>query len=188
MPTPRTIRTIVLTGFMGAGKSTIGPMLARTLGWEFVDVDAVIEAQTGRSIAQIFAGLGEPAFRALEAEVIRDHVGQANLVLALGGGALEAETSRALIRTHASACLVFLDAPLDVLVTRCLEQPGAAERPVLADREGLQRRFSSRLPHYREAHLTISTAGLTPDEVVLKILGALARIGNVEQATRRMTI
>lgn len=181
---PRTIRTIVLTGFMGAGKSTIGPMLAQALGWEFVDADTLIEARAGKSIAQIFAEQGESAFRALEAEVIREHVSKANLVLALGGGALETEPTRALLRTHATACLVFLDAPLEVLVTRCLEQPGAAERPVLADREGLLRRFRARLPYYREAHLIVSTAGLSPDEVVVRIADAIAGASAEESATR----
>lgn len=181
---PQTIRTIVLTGFMGAGKSTIGPMLARVLGWEFVDADTAIEARTGKSIAKIFAELGEPAFRTLEAEVIREHVSQTNLVLALGGGALETEPTRALLHNYPTACLVFLDAPLDVLVTRCLEQPDAAERPVLADREGLLRRFHARLPLYREAHLTVSTAGLSTDEVVARITDALAGAGADEQAAR----
>lgn len=174
MPIPHTIRTIVLTGFMGAGKSTIGPALALELGWEFVDADAVIESRAGKPIAQIFAEQGEAAFRALEAEVIREQAAKQNLVLALGGGALETESTRALLQMHPSTLIVFLDAPLELLVTRCLEQAGAAERPVLADREQLLHRFQARLPHYRDAHLTVSTVGLTADEVVAKIADAVS--------------
>jgi shikimate kinase len=69
--------------------------------------------------------------------------------------------------------VIFLNAPLEVLVARCLAQPQAAERPVLADREGLRRRFEARLPHYRGAHLAVSTEGLVPEQVVDEILEAL---------------
>jgi shikimate kinase len=188
MQRPRTIRTIVLTGFMGAGKSTIGAMLARALRWEFLDADTAIESKSGMTVAEIFARDGEQSFRALEAEAIREHVGCANLVLALGGGALEAEATRTLLSTREHACLVFLDAPLEVLVARCLEQPGAAERPVLADRDGLLRRFNTRLPYYREAHLTISTEGLSPEEVVAKIMDAVEKRCPTEHAVRGTTI
>ncbi|HTV06730.1 MAG TPA: shikimate kinase [Acidobacteriaceae bacterium] len=176
---PPTIRTIVLTGFMGAGKSTIGGMLARTLGWEFLDADTVIEARAGKTVAEIFAQHGEEVFRALEVEaiveVVREHAGRRNLVLALGGGAVETEAIRKLFAAHRHACLVFLDAPLEVLVARCLAQPAAAERPVLADRDRLLRRFNERLPYYRGAHLTISTAGLSPGEVVARIMDVLGQ-------------
>lgn len=178
----------MLTGFMGAGKSTIGAMLARVLGWEFLDVDAVIEARARKSIAEIFEDEGEAVFRTIEAEAVGKHANGVNLVMALGGGALETEATRRLLTTHEHTCLVFLDAPLEVLVTRCQEQPGAAERPVLADRQGLLRRFNQRLPYYREAHLTIATAGLSPDDVVARILNAIGKTGAQEQATRGITI
>lgn len=179
---PRTIRTIVLTGFMGAGKSTIGARLAKALGWDFVDVDKIIEAREGKSIAEIFAEQGEPAFRTMEAEAIREQLGREGLVLSLGGGAIETQATRDLLFEHESACLVFLDAPLEVLVGRCLEQPDAAERPVLADREGLQRRFNARLPYYRQAHLTIPTSDVRPEQVVANILNEIqidSRIGEI---------
>jgi shikimate kinase len=173
MVIPRTIRTIVLTGFMGAGKSTIGALLAQALGWEFMDVDAAIEARAGKTIAEIFLEQGEAVFRGLEAEAIREHSLRENVVLALGGGALETETTRTFLASHGQTCLVFLNAPLEVLVARCLEQPAATERPVLADREGLLRRFNTRLPYYRDAHLTVSTEGLTQEEVVARILNSV---------------
>lgn len=180
MALPRELRTILLTGFMGAGKSTVGALLARRLGWEFLDADAVVEARAGKTIATIFTEEGEAAFRALEAGAIRDHAQRERLVLALGGGALEAESTREFLASLNGTGVIFLDAPLEVLVARCLTQPHAAERPVLADREGLRRRFEARLPHYRGAHLVVSTNGLSPAQVVDEILGSLRpRAGGV---------
>src|SRR5208337_4621708 len=132
---PVAVLRIVLTGFMGAGKSTIGKLLAQKLGWRLLDTDTVIEARTGSTIAQLFAQRGETAFRELETETIRDHAHAESLVLALGGGAIEAEATRQALADLEHACIVFLDAPLEVMVARCLAQPAAAERPVLADRE-----------------------------------------------------
>lgn len=160
---------------MGAGKSTVGALLAEKLSWAFVDVDTEIEARAGVTIAAIFAEKGEQTFRALEAETIRDLSRREKLVLALGGGALEAESTRTLWNGLERTCVVFLDAPLEVLVDRCLAQPGAAERPVLADRERLLRRFEARLPHYRAAHITLATQALAPAEVADRILDSIAK-------------
>lgn len=158
---------------MGAGKSTVGPLLAQRLNWNFLDSDTAIQAGAGTTIAEIFARQGEATFRALEAETIRQHALRENLVLALGGGAIETESTRKLLAKLDCACVLFLDAPLDILVARCLAQPLAAERPVLADREGLLQRYNARLPYYRDAHLTIMTTGLSPHAVVAKILQIL---------------
>lgn len=159
---------------MGAGKSTVGPLLAQSLGWSFLDADTAIEVRAGKTVAEIFAQQGEAAFRALEAEAIRQNAGRESLVLALGGGAIETASTREFLATLDRSCVVFLDAPLDTLVARCLSQPAAAERPVLADREGLLQRFNTRLPYYRSAHLTVTTAGLSPQAVVTRILESLA--------------
>src|SRR5271165_2856610 len=170
---PVTVRRIVLTGFMGAGKSTTGALLAQKLGWRFLDTDAVIEARSGNTIAQLFAQRGETAFRELETQTIRDHSQSERLVLALGGGAIEAEATRHALARLDHTCIIFLDAPLEVMVSRCLAQPAAAERPVLADRERLAARLTARLPHYRQAHLTIPTSKLSPQAVADQILEAL---------------
>jgi shikimate kinase len=182
MSLPRTIRRIILTGFMGAGKSTIGPLLAQSLKWDFLDLDVVIESGAGKTIAEIFAERGEAVFRSLEAEAILDHTTRRNLVLALGGGAIETESTRELLAKLEHTCMLFLDAPLDTLVARCLAQPGTAKRPVLADREGLQRRFDLRLPYYRASHLTVTTAGLSPEAIVARILEALGQHCTTESA------
>lgn len=171
----RLIRRIVLTGFMGAGKSTIGPLLAQRLNWEFVDSDRVIESRAGKKVAQIFAQDGEAVFRTIEAEAIRNCWGREDLVLALGGGAIETESTRDLLAGLEGTYVVFLDAPLDVLVARCLDQKNGEERPVLADKERLQRRFSSRLTHYRNADITIATPDLSPGEVVDRILAEMQK-------------
>jgi shikimate kinase len=182
MSLPRAIRRIVLTGFMGAGKSTIGTLLGKSLNWNFLDTDIAIESRAGKTVAEIFAQQGEAAFRSLEAEVIREHTRQEDLVLGLGGGALETESTRQLLAALDQTCVVFLDAPLEILVARCLAQPAAAERPILADREGLLRRFEARLPYYHGAHLTIATAGLSPQAVVTRILEDLGRRCTMEAA------
>ena len=82
-------RRIVLTGFMGSGKSTVGPLVAARLGWRFLDVDDVIEAEAGVAIAEIFARHGEAHFRELERATIARLAADGALVLALGGGAIE---------------------------------------------------------------------------------------------------
>lgn len=79
-------KNIVLIGMMGSGKTTVGRLLARRLGWELADTDALIEQRTGRSIPDIFARDGEPAFRALELELCRELSGREGLVIACGGG------------------------------------------------------------------------------------------------------
>lgn len=178
MSASQLIRRIVLTGFMGAGKSTIGALLARRLHWEFADADSVIELRAGRKVAQIFAEDGEATFRAMEAEAIRDCCNREHLVLALGGGAIETEATRDLLARLEATCVVFLDAPLDVLVERCLAQENAAERPVLADRERLLLRFNRRLVHYRASDVTIATSELLPDEVVDRILAEISNVAS----------
>ncbi|HEV2277895.1 MAG TPA: shikimate kinase [Acidobacteriaceae bacterium] len=171
-PSP-SVSGIILTGFMGAGKTTAGALLAARLGWRFVDSDRVIEERARRTIAEIFAAQGEAEFRALEAGVIRDIAINDNLVLALGGGALENFSTREFVRSLPGRRVVFLDAPFNILIDRCAAQENAPVRPVLRDRERLADRWQRRLPLYREADLTIPTAGLRPEGVVDSIVEAL---------------
>jgi shikimate kinase len=169
---PARISRFVLIGFMGAGKSTVGALLARQLQWQFLDADTVLEEQVGSTIAEIFAQQGEAAFRKLEAETIKDLLSRQHLVLAAGGGAIETESTRIALLCAPETCVVFLEAPLEIMIARCEQQPGAATRPVLQDRQHLQNRFESRLPHYRKAHIVIETASLTPFDTARKILDA----------------
>src|SRR5512135_1713202 len=99
---PHPLRAIVLVGFMGAGKTTVGQELARLLGWRFVDLDDRITARAGRSIARIFAESGEAAFRAAESRALAEFVGElagaAPCVLALGGGAFVQPANQHLLK------------------------------------------------------------------------------------------
>ncbi len=173
---PARISRIVLVGFMGAGKSTVGALLAQLLQWRFLDGDAVLEQRARTSISDIFAQQGESAFRKLEAEVIQDLVREDHLVLAVGGGAIETSATRDLLLCAPETCVAFLEAPLEVMISRCEQQPGAALRPVLNDRDRLRNRFESRLPHYRSAHLVIQTATLTAEETSQQILMAVTAL------------
>ena len=120
-------RTIALVGMMGAGKSAIGRRLAKALDWPFADADAAIEAAAGTAIANIFAEIGEPAFRVKERQIVARLLDQPRRVLALGGGAFMAAETRALIRARAIS--VWLRADLDVLVKRTAKRN---HRPLLA--------------------------------------------------------
>ncbi|AXC15193.1 Shikimate kinase I [Acidisarcina polymorpha] len=170
---PREIFRIVLVGFMGAGKSTAGPLLAERLGWEFMDADQCLARRTGQTIAELFEGQGEAGFREMEATIIAELHERQEVVLALGGGAIETDSTRRLLSESTGTCVVFLNAPLAVLIERCESQPGAAVRPILQQRETLSERFHSRLQHYERAHVTIDTHGLSPETVADRIMDRL---------------
>ena len=159
---------ITLTGFMGSGKTTVGKVLADFLGCPFMDLDDLVVKKAGKSIPDIFAQDGEPAFRELEAQVLRKTVAkyaESTAVLALGGGAVLAPASAALLREK-TVC-IYLRATLDTLLARLAGE--TAGRP-LAD-ASLADRLASREPIYEEtAHVIIDTDGLSPDEVADEII------------------
>jgi shikimate kinase len=161
---------------MGAGKSTIGPALAERLGWRFVDADHHLQARAGKTIAEIFAEAGEPVFRQMETETVAELMAETDIVIAFGGGALEAESTRHLLEHSCDTVVVFLKAPLEVLIERCEQQPGAATRPVLLDREALRHRFRARQPHYEQAHVTVHTEGFSAAAVADRILQSLCEL------------
>ena len=164
-------RRIVLTGFMGSGKSTVGPLIATRLGWRFLDADDVIEAEAEMKIAEIFARHGEAAFREREHVAIARLAETDDLVLALGGGAIEHPATRALLLNAPGTLLVHLEVELATTLKRCsgTEQT----RPVLADQANLASRYQRRLPLYRMAHVTIGVDAMTPEQVVDAILAAM---------------
>ncbi len=174
---PAHLRRIVLTGFMGAGKTTVGRLLAARLNWDFLDLDAYIESRAGLSVPSIFSAHGEAHFRQLESAALASALGRNRLVLALGGGAPEVLTNRLLLEQTPATSTVFLDAPFSALFDRCMMQalnPGTTGRPVLADPAAAEARFLARHPIYRRlAHLTLDTASLTPDETVAALLARL---------------
>jgi shikimate kinase len=179
---------ITLTGFMGSGKTTVGKVLADFLGCPFMDLDDLVVKKAGKSIPDIFAQDGEPAFRELEARLLRQTVekyAESTVVLALGGGAILAPASAALL--HDKTVCIYLRATLDTLLARLAGE--TAGRPLLQeipdqvgkddemtvmpgpDRASVAARLAAREPLYEEtAHVTIDTDGLTPDEVADEII------------------
>ena len=159
---------ITLTGFMGSGKTTVGKVLADFLGCPFMDLDDLVVKKAGKSIPDIFAQDGEPAFRQLEAQVLRktvDKYAESTAVLALGGGAVLAPASAALL--HEKTVCIYLRATIDTLLARLAGE--TAGRP-LAD-ASIADRLASREPIYEEtAHVIIDTDGLSPDEVADEII------------------
>lgn len=145
---------ILMTGFMGSGKSTVGRLLARHLGWHFYDLDHEIERRSGLSVPEIFAQQGEPHFRELEVKMLTALLIAKNVVIALGGGAIETPAIRALVATAPSAATIYLEAPFDALYARCLLQaqnPRSTARPNLADPISARKRHENRAPHYEAA-------------------------------------
>jgi shikimate kinase len=175
-PPPPPPARIVLTGFMGAGKSTVGRILAARLGWRFFDSDSQVAVRHRLSVAEIFAQHGEPRFRAWEAEAVRELLAESACVLALGGGALETSAVRELLFDYADAATftVYLQAPLDELLARCATASGNPTRPLLAaPDEVTQARLTRRLPLYQRARLTLPTRGTAPEAVVEALLALI---------------
>jgi shikimate kinase len=166
-------RTIVLVGMMGAGKSAIGKRLATVLGWPFEDADAAIEAAAGTTIPEIFAEIGEPAFREKERQVIARLLGGGKQVLALGGGAFMDPQTRSLVR--AQAVSVWLRADLEALLRRTGRRN---DRPLLAEgdpRATLERLLEQREPVYAEADIVVDSGRGPVNAVVTRVIEALAR-------------
>ena len=169
----RQARTVWLVGMMGAGKSTIGPKLARRLGRRFIDTDAEVERAAGSRVSEIFEREGEPAFRARERAAIEACCGQP-AVVALGGGAIEPPGARE--RLASSGTLVYLRARPATLLARLGDARG---RPLLAGLtpDGQAGRLAQLLERrsaaYESASIVIDTDDLAPDSVVEAVAGRL---------------
>ncbi len=165
---------------MGSGKTTIGALLARQLAWRFVDLDDRIEESAGLPIPQIFERLGEPAFRQIEADQLRAALGRAtelkeSTVLALGGGTYAQPGCADFLRAAAIPVL-WLDSPIEVLLSRCMTMTG---RPLFRDEASFRALYSQRLPSYQLADYRVDSSG-EPTQVVAEILrrGIVASGGN----------
>ena len=166
---------VVLVGFMGSGKSTVGRILARRLGWGFVDMDERIEERGGRRIAEIFKERGEAAFRREELLVARELQTASRRVIATGGGAFaQAETREAL---RANAFTVYLAADFEALARRV---PADGSRPLATDREIMRRLLEEREPSYRSANLTLD-ATEAPEAIAGRIMAAAFPEANAER-------
>jgi shikimate kinase len=167
------VRAIVLVGFMGAGKSSVGAALSRRLGWPFEDLDERIQAQEKRSIEQIFRQPGEAAFRQLEHATLRSLVrelGASPKVVALGGGAF-AQANNADLIEEAGLSTIFLDAAPEELFRRCQQQQ--LDRPLRGDLQQFRRLYETRRPCYLKAALRIETAGKDVEDVATEAITSL---------------
>lgn len=163
--------TIILVGVPGAGKSTVGRLLADRIHCAFIDTDSAIEEIAGKSVSDIFIEDGEPAFRKLEEEVISQAITQSNSVVSLGGGALGSEKTREAIK---GLTVIWLKADLASAVARVGMN---RNRPLLLGnvRGQLAELMSAREPLYRQtATLTVDTSQMTAAAVVEYILESIA--------------
>lgn len=155
---------------MGAGKTSVGRILAARLGWEFIDLDDLIEKRARRTVAEIFRDSGEASFRSAEtaalSDLLADMAGSTKIV-ALGGGAFVQPTNAQMLNAS-GAPVVFLDAPVEELRDRC--EPAAGKRPLFQDEEQFRRLYESRREAYLKASIRVETAALSPDEVADEVM------------------
>ena len=174
IPNPNPL--LILIGYRATGKTTLAQLLAQRLGWPWIDADPEIERRTGKSIAQIFAEEGEPAFRDLEVRHVAELCHGGPLVLATGGGApLRAESQRAM---REAGKVVWLTAsPRTILARMSADPTTAARRPNLTEHDPLAEiveLLARREPIYREAaHLVVDTEGKSPEQLAAEILARL---------------
>ena len=164
------MKNVFLTGFMGTGKSSVGKILAERLGCQFIDLDALIVAEAGRSIKEIFAEQGEPYFRALEAEIVRRLASEneKGAVVSTGGGVVIDPENRRWMREN--GVVVNLTATAQAIRKRLAADN---ERPLLQNDNSLEKIVSmlaEREPFYRDADIRIATTGKGVDDIVLQIL------------------
>ena len=161
---------VVLVGFMGAGKTVCGRLLARRLGRCFVETDDMITAREGRSIPEIFQHHGEARFRELEGEMLERLRLKSGDVIATGGGLPCRDGHMDTLKSIGT--VVWLRGDLAALRERAGR---AGDRPMLSGRsaEDVERLYRQREPCYAQADLTIDTTGLGVDQVVMRMLTAL---------------
>lgn len=169
--------TIILVGFMGAGKTSVGRALGQRLNWIFEDLDDRIVRREGRTIPEIFRDSGESEFRRIEHEALRDLVCELagnSRIVALGGGAFAQEKNTALLSALRLPVL-FLDAPVEELWERCCLQASQAgiERPLLRRLEEFRKLYDERRRSYTKAVFTIQTSDRSVDEIAAEIVQTL---------------
>jgi len=157
---------IYLLGFMGSGKSTVGAVLAKQMGWPFIDLDTTIEAGQGQTIREIFAQAGEAFFRGIEYAALTEASKTEPAVIALGGGTFVQESNMQFIRDRGGAT-IWLDCPYEELVRRC---EGMTNRPLFRDLDSFRQLLQRRVPYYQLAEFRVSTEGRAPQEVAEQIL------------------
>ena len=174
---------IFLTGFMGSGKSTIAPILANTLGYEYVDIDAEIEKLTGKKVSEIFSEHGEEYFRDVERTLLQEVSRRHGCVVSLGGGTIANENNLKIIKS--SGLLIYLKTNADQIFRRLRHK---SDRPLLKTAEGerlnepdlrdrIQKLLITREPFYNQSDFIIQTdespVGKTVDAIVRTIKSSI---------------
>jgi shikimate kinase len=168
-------RAVLLVGFMGAGKTSVGKALAERLHWRFLDLDEVVVAREGRDIAAIFRESGEQGFRARESAALQELLRELkssskHTVVAMGGGAVIQPENRDAISSSGFP-VIFLDAPASELFQRCTAQN--IERPLLNKIEDFEQLYRSRQSHYAMLGARLDTSGSSVNEICNKIQESL---------------
>lgn len=174
---------IYLTGFMTSGKSTVGPILANVLGWDFYDLDKEIESREKLSVVEIFASKGEKYFRGIETETLKELSSGRNVVISLGGGTIAGEENFEILKS--SGKIVYLKVSTDILYKRLKNK---IDRPLFRDltlgqsteedyKKKINEVLDTRSGYYEKADLIINTdtsrIGVTVDYLAKKVKGLL---------------
>jgi shikimate kinase len=163
---------IVLTGFMGTGKSSVGKILAKKLKVDCIDTDRLIEERTGQPIAETFRTCGEPFFRSLEKEIIKEEAKKSDMVIAVGGGAILDPENLANLKNDGT--LISLLASPEEIEKRTA---GDDSRPLLkSGGKTMEQLLAQRLPFYRKADICVDTEGKEPWEVADEIIERIETI------------
>lgn len=171
------IHRIVLTGFMGAGKSTVGLLLAEHTGWDFLDLDTHMETTTKRSARALFEALGETGFRQLESDLWASALRRSRAIIAPGGAVIDKAENQSILAESVGSFIVFLDAPFQTLIDRCLQQErqgGATYHPLLDKTEIARARYMERRVLYaNHAQQVIDVANHSPKLIAQEIWRAV---------------
>jgi shikimate kinase len=165
---------------MGSGKTSVGRILARRLGYRFEDMDQRIAERTGRTIADIFREDGEVAFREMECEEARALVALPRRVVAAGGGAFTRAATRALLQE--GALTIWLRCDLDRILARI---PADGSRPLAGNRDIMRALLAEREPSYRMADVVVDASAGAPREVADRIVGLLEGRNRKRTSARR---
>lgn len=165
---------IFLVGFMGTGKTEVGKALAQLMGWEFVDMDTVLETNAGKSVQRVFAEEGEPAFRDMEKTLLEDVCSGSRRVISTGGGVVLDESNRLLMRSR--GLVVLLDALPETIYTRLTSDDTirVETRPLLSGSQPLDQikelKGTRDVIYEATAHHIVDTERLNVDQVAEKVL------------------
>ena len=181
------IRNIFLVGFMAAGKTSVGKILAQCLGWPLVDADQEIQRRAGKPIPQIFRDDGETGFRRLESSVLQELCSGSGRIIAAGGGAFVEKGNRE--RMLHSGRVIYLSARPETIHRRLNQESSVSsaggdelDRPMLAGentRERITELLAQRSTAYAQAHHTVATDDLTPEQVAQRVLDTCLIFGSV---------